>query len=200
MKTISLRRGVLLLVAFAALLMTPTTSSAQGKLIKASGKAISSAAKSHTIPTGFKTQVPISFTTSKIDAKSSTATTSSLLNSHQPRIIALPKIDSTMFNNKPMLNNPLAPHLATCAIDVTSNDTITNALRHINNKEYDKAKEILTPLAEGGDMNAQFYMGVIYMQSDCKYKDINVAMSWFRRAAEQGHESAKKIMAEIEKR
>lgn len=200
MKTISLRRGVLLLAAFVALLMTPTTSSAQGKLIKASGKAISSAAKSHTIPTGFKTQVPISFPTSKIDAKSYTATTSSLLNSHQPQIIALPKIDSTMFNNKPMLNNPLALHLTPCAIDVTSNDAITNALRHINNKEYDKAKEILTPLAEGGDMNAQFYLGVIYMQSDCKYKDINVAMSWFRRAAEQGHESAKKIMAEIEKR
>ena len=174
MKTISLRRGVLLLVVFAALLMTATTSSAQGRKIGSGRKAIASA------------------------AKSSMDTPPPLPNSLQLQTNALTKIDSKVFDNKPMLNIPPELSSTPCIIDVLSNDAITNARHHIIKKEYDKAKEILTPLAEGGDVNAQFYLGVIYIQPDCKYKDINVAMSWFRRAAEQGDERAKQIVTKIE--
>lgn len=174
MKTISLRRGVLLLVVFAALLMTATTSSAQGRKIGSGRKAIASA------------------------AKSSMDTPPPLPNSLQLQTNALTKIDSKVFDNKPMLNTPPELSSTPCTIDVLSNVAITKVWRHIINKEYDKAKEILTPLAEGGDVNAQFYLGVIYIQPDCKYKDINVAMSWFRRAAEQGDERAKQIVTKIE--
>ena len=174
MKTISLRRGALLLVAFAALLMTPTTSSAQGRLIKEGSKAIASA------------------------VNNAMTTTPPRPNNLKLQINALPKIDSTAFNNKSSLSNHPALPSTPCTIDVPSNDVIINAGHHIINKEYDSAIEVLTPLAEGGDMNAQFYLGVIYKQPDCKYKDINVAMSWLRRAAEQGHERAKKIVTESE--
>ena len=69
----------------------------------------------------------------------------------------------------------------------------------MSNKEYDKAKELVLPLAEEGDMNAQYLMGAIYLLSDGEDKDINIAMSWFKRAAEQGHEVAQMMVAEIEK-
>lgn len=199
MKTMSLKRGVLLLVAFAALLMAPTAALAQSKLLKSASKMTTSTAKSATKYLSIKTPVPITSLATKIDTKSTTASTQNLLNSRQQRIIALPQIDSTMFNNRPAINSLPASHIAPCVLDTHLFDTLIDALQHMSNKEYDKAKELVSPLAEEGDMNAQYLMGAIYMLSDSEDKDINIAMSWFKRAAEQGHEVAQMMVAEIEK-
>ena len=195
----SLKRGVLLLVAFAALLMAPTAALAQSKLLKSVNKITTSTAKSTTKYLSIKTPVPITSIATKIDTKSATASTHNLLNSRQQRIIALPQIDSTMFNNRPAINSLPASHIAPCVLDTHLFDTLIDALQHMSNKEYDKAKELVSPLAEEGDMNAQYLMGAIYMLSDSEDKDINIAMSWFKRAAEQGHEVAQMMVAEIEK-
>ena len=195
----SLKRGVLLLVAFAALLMAPTAALAQSKLLKSASKMTTSTAKSATKYLSIKTPVPITSLATKIDTKSTTASTQNLLNSRQQRIIALPQIDSTMFNNRPAINSLPASHIAPCVLDTHLFDTLIDALQHMSNKEYDKAKELVSPLAEEGDMNAQYLMGAIYMLSDSEDKDINIAMSWFKRAAEQGHEVAQMMVAEIEK-
>ena len=197
----SLKRGVLLLVAFAALLMAPTAALAQSKLLKSASKMTTSTAKSATKRLSIKTPVPIPSIATKIDTKSTTASTQNLLNSQQLRIIALPQIDSTTFNNRPAINSLPASHIAPapCVLDTHSFDTLLDAQQHMSNKEYDKAKELVSPLAEEGDMNAQYLMGAIYILSDGEDKDINIAMSWFKRAAEQGHEAAQMMVAEIEK-
>lgn len=199
MKTMGLKRGVLLLVAFAALLMAPTAALAQSKLLKSASKMTTSTAKSATKSLSIKTQVPIPSIATKIDTKSTTASTLNLLNSRQLRIIALPQIDSTAFNNRPAINSLPASHIAPCVLDTHLFDTLLDAQQHMSNKEYDKAKELVSPLAEEGDMNAQYLMGAIYILSDGEDKDINIAMSWFKRAAEQGHEAAQMMVAEIEK-
>lgn len=199
MKTMSLKRGVLLLVAFAALLMAPTAALAQSKLLKSASKMTTSTAKSATKRLGFKTPVPIPSIAAKIDTKSTTASTQNLLNSQQLRIIALPQIDSTTFNNRPAINSLPTSHIAPCVLDTHLFDTLLDAQQHMSNKEYDKAKELVSPLAEEGDMNAQYLMGAIYILSDGEDRDINIAMSWFKRAAEQGHEAAQMMVAEIEK-
>lgn len=199
MKTKSLKRGVLLLVAFAALLMAPTAALAQSKLLKSASKMTTSTAKSATKSLSIKTQVPIPSIATKIDTKSTTASTQNLLNSRQLRIIALPQIDSTTFNNRPAINSLPASHIAPCVLDTRLFDTLLDAQQHMSNKEYDKAKELVSPLAEEGDMNAQYLMGAIYILSDGEDRDINIAMSWFKRAAEQGHEAAQMMVAEIEK-
>ena len=195
----SLKRGVLLLVAFAALLMAPTAALAQSKLLKSANKIATSTAKSATKHSGIKTPVPITPIATKIDTKSTTASTQNLLNSRQLRIIALPQIDSTTLNNRPAINSLTASHIAPCALDTRLFNTLIDAQQHMSNKEYDKAKELVSPLAEEGDMNAQYLMGAIYILSDGEDKDINIAMSWFKRAAEQGHEAAQMMVAEIEK-
>lgn len=195
----SLKRGVLLLVAFAALLMAPTAALAQSKLLKSASKMTTSTAKSATKRLGIKTSVPIPSIATKIDTKSTAASTQNLLNSQQLRIIALPQIDSTTFNNRPAINSLTASHIAPCTLDTHLFDTLIDAQQHMSNKEYDKAKELVLPLAEEGDMNAQYLMGAIYLLSDGEDRDINIAMSWFKRAAEQGHEAAQKMVAEIEK-
>lgn len=199
MKTMSLKRGVLLLVAFAALLMAPTAALAQSKLLKSANEIATSTAKSATKRLGIKTPVPITPIATKIDTKSTTASTQNLLNSQELRIIALPQIDSTTFNNRPAINSLTASHIAPCALDTRLFNTLIDAQQYISNKEYDKAKELVSPLAEEGDMNAQYLMGAIYILSDGEDKDINIAMSWFKRAAEQGHEAAQRMVAEIEK-
>lgn len=199
MKTMSLKRGVLLLVAFAALLMAPTAALAQSKLLKSVSKMTTSTAKSATKRLGIKTPVPITSIATKIDTKSTTASTQNLLNSQQLRIIALPQIDSTTFNNRPAINSLTASHIAPCVLDTHLFDTLLDAQQHMSNKEYDKAKELVLPLAEEGDMNAQYLMGAIYLLSDGEDRDINIAMSWFKRAAEQGHKAAQMMVAEIEK-
>ncbi len=199
MKTMSLKRGVLLLVAFAALLMAPTAALAQSKLLKSANEIATSTAKSATKRLGIKTPVSITPIATKIDTKSTTASTQNLLNSRQLRIIALPQIDSTTFNNRPAINSLTASHIAPCALNTHLFNTLIDAQQHMSNKEYDKAKELVLPLAEEGDMNAQYLMGAIYILSDGEDKDINIAMSWFKRAAEQGHEAAQMMVAEIEK-
>jgi hypothetical protein len=199
MKTMSLKRGVLLLVSFAALLMAPTAALAQSKLLKSASKMTTSTAKSATKRLGIKTPVPTPSIATKIDTKSTTASTQNLLNSRQLGIIALPQIDSTTFNNRPAINSLPASQIAPCVLDTRLFDTLIDAQQHMSNKEYDKAKELVSPLAEEGDMNAQYLMGAIYILSDGEDRDINIAMSWFKRAAEQGHEAAQMMVAEIEK-
>ena len=54
-------------------------------------------------------------------------------------------------------------------------------------KEYDKALEEIEPLAEDGEAQAQYMLGVMYLKGQAVYADPAAAAEWFRRAADQGH-------------
>ena len=49
--------------------------------------------------------------------------------------------------------------------------------------------------AEQGDANAEFTLGVFYLQAECGLReDIELGVEWMRRAAEHGHEEAKDFL------
>ena len=58
-------------------------------------------------------------------------------------------------------------------------------------KMYDAVKDLLKP-AELGFRNAQKLLGDIYASSKCETKDETESFKWYKKAAEQGHEDAKK--------
>ncbi len=53
--------------------------------------------------------------------------------------------------------------------------------------DYELARKILSPLAEAGDPQAQFYLGRMYDNGQGVAKNEAEALRWFRKAAEQGH-------------
>ncbi len=53
--------------------------------------------------------------------------------------------------------------------------------------DYETALRELTPPATSGDPQAQYYLGMVYSFRTGNAADLVQAVSWFRRAAEQGH-------------
>ncbi len=50
------------------------------------------------------------------------------------------------------------------------------------------------PLAEQGNANAQFFLGVMYDKGRGVTQDYAKAVKWFRKAAEQGHARAQALL------
>ncbi len=59
-----------------------------------------------------------------------------------------------------------------------------------NRGDYDTALKEWRPLAEQGDADAQFNLGVMYDQGLGVPQDYQEAVRWYRRAAEQGNTGA----------
>jgi len=53
--------------------------------------------------------------------------------------------------------------------------------------DYDTVIELITPLAEAGDAEAQFNLGVLYKNGLGVQQDYDEALKWYRKAAEQGY-------------
>jgi S1-C subfamily serine protease len=53
--------------------------------------------------------------------------------------------------------------------------------------EYDKAFVEIEPLAEDGEAQAQYILGVMYLKGQYVTTDSTSAAQWFRKAADQGH-------------
>jgi TPR repeat protein len=56
--------------------------------------------------------------------------------------------------------------------------------------DYESAFRLLQPLAEQGDADAQFVLGVMYDNGEGVPQDYVEAAKWYRRAAEQGYAAA----------
>ena len=56
--------------------------------------------------------------------------------------------------------------------------------------DYDAAVKILRPLADQGDVGAQFNLGIAYEMGHGVPKNNKEAVMWFRKAAEQGYARA----------
>jgi hypothetical protein len=52
--------------------------------------------------------------------------------------------------------------------------------------DYQAAFEEWLPLAELGDVEAQYNLGVMYDEGTCLEQDLGMAAEWYRKAAEQG--------------
>lgn len=57
-------------------------------------------------------------------------------------------------------------------------------------KDYKTAHEKFKPLAEKGNVSAQFNLGVIYDEGQGVQMDYKEAVKWYRLAADQGHAQA----------
>jgi TPR repeat protein len=75
----------------------------------------------------------------------------------------------------------LAPYYSLHAL------TTDNAVKAIQNGEFEMALKELRPLIEKNDPNAQFLMGMLCDAGNGVIQDQAVAASWYRKAAEQNH-------------
>ena len=67
------------------------------------------------------------------------------------------------------------------------------------NKDLDKAGMLYLQAAKGGSVNAQYVLGLWYLEGLFNFpKNEKEALSWFKKAASQGHTKAQIKVAELE--
>ena len=80
---------------------------------------------------------------------------------------------------------PLGKHA-----DGVETDDLHNGIEAGKKGDYATALKLLRPLAEQGNVNAQFYLGWMYWDGKGVLQDYKEAISWYRKSAEQGHPRA----------
>jgi TPR repeat protein/tRNA A-37 threonylcarbamoyl transferase component Bud32 len=103
-----------------------------------------------------------------------------------PAVTALPSESSTDKPKSPEASPPAAPDEEA----TTPRPTKTAMTAAIGRKDYAEAVRIARPLAEAGDRDAQFSMGVLYENGLELSQSDQEAAAWYRKAAEQGHVTA----------
>lgn len=63
--------------------------------------------------------------------------------------------------------------------------------------EFNRAAMLLRPIAQGGDAQAQTYMGILYERGKGVPKDYAESAKWYRLAAVQGKADAQKHLADM---
>lgn len=63
--------------------------------------------------------------------------------------------------------------------------------------DYQNALKELLPIAQSGDLDAQYYLGALYRDGKGVTQDYKVANKWFRKAAEQGQDEALFALSEV---
>lgn len=63
-------------------------------------------------------------------------------------------------------------------------------LKAYENKDYETAVKLLLPLAENGNANAQYYMGLMHWSGKGVSKSLVEAREWYLMSAKQGHNVA----------
>ena len=67
---------------------------------------------------------------------------------------------------------------------------LLKAKKHIKLKQFSAARELLLPLANAGNVDAQFNLGVMYRNGYLLKKDYKQAFLWLEKAAKQSHVQA----------
>ena len=95
------------------------------------------------------------------------------------------------------MNNIAKTCLSVCLFPVWSGipDSIASesrdaAIAQYENGNYEAALKSLTPLADGGDAEAQYLLGLMYSQGQGVAQDFYKAGKMYRLAGDQGHASA----------
>jgi TPR repeat protein len=66
----------------------------------------------------------------------------------------------------------------------------TEAFNAYQNQKFDQAESIWLELANGGDVNARYALGVMHLRGEAGDASPAKAFAWFEKAAEQGHATA----------
>ena len=69
---------------------------------------------------------------------------------------------------------------------MTKINDFQDAVESLEREDYETAYKLFLPLAEQGDADAQFNLGVMYDEGDGVPQDYKEAFKWYRFAAEQG--------------
>jgi len=64
-----------------------------------------------------------------------------------------------------------------------------------NNKNDDPVLALYQPAAENGDPEAQYNLGLLYLEGNGVKKNEKLGAEWIQKAADQGHIAAKKKLA-----
>ena len=80
---------------------------------------------------------------------------------------------------------------------LSANADFDEGLAAYKKGDYATALREWQPLAEQGDANAQFNMGVLYYTGRGVPQDYKTAAQWLRRAAKQGRTDAQAILGEM---
>lgn len=76
--------------------------------------------------------------------------------------------------------------LAIAFSNASAQDALADGMAAYRSGDYAKAVELWRPLAEKGDVAAQYRLGNMYADGKGVVRDDKTALSWFQRAAEQG--------------
>ena len=71
-------------------------------------------------------------------------------------------------------------------------------LSAIQRGDYQEAAALLRPMAQSGDKQAQYQMGVMAADGLGQIKDLASAKEWLRRAADQGFAPAKRRLEQLQ--
>ena len=66
-------------------------------------------------------------------------------------------------------------------------DALSDATRVYNTGDYEQAAKLYRPLAEKGNAEAQYVLGMMYRAGRGVERDNKEARKWYQLAAEQGH-------------
>ena len=76
--------------------------------------------------------------------------------------------------------------------------TVEEGIEYYNGDAYEKAYETLLPLAEDGNDEAQFFIGLMYYRGEHVECDVEKAAYWFKRAARQHNVDAANMLMECD--
>ncbi len=62
-------------------------------------------------------------------------------------------------------------------------------------KEYEKALDVCTQAAKAGDLESQHLLGRMYEKANGVPRDLDVALRWYRSAADKGHAASQRRVA-----
>ena len=66
------------------------------------------------------------------------------------------------------------------------NMDLASGIAAFEGKHFSTAANLLAPLADNGDAEAQYNLGVMYDEGTSVEQDLGKAAEWYRKAAEQG--------------
>lgn len=91
---------------------------------------------------------------------------------------------------KPLSNRSAALAIALTLAMGALASPLEDGMAAYHAKDYAKAAEAWTPLAEKGDAAAQYYLGTLYAEGRGVAQNDATAVLWFERSAEQGNPDA----------
>ena len=79
-------------------------------------------------------------------------------------------------------------------LSILNSNTFEDASKYYKNKQYKKAFELYTQLANRNNANAQYNLALMYYNGIAVAKNVQLAFIWLSSAAEQGHMQAQNML------